>query len=206
MKAIQSRWLRPSLRCLVLSLCAIMPGCQSSSDWSLTHKLWTNESFHDFKTPASDPQLQLFADERQSDVLVIYDEIRESNDSVRRRAFFANRNLDRIRAGKKPRFVRPTAARGLKPIPVIRSSALETVPTEGLAVVMTDRRHEFLLYSDGRELGTVGLPAYGSNGGLKKALLTPLTVTGDTLIVGTVVGLYAACAYARSGVTVSAGR
>jgi hypothetical protein len=69
-------------------------------------------------------------------------------------------------------------------------------------VVTTDGSHEFLLYSGGRKMGTVDLPAYASNGGFKKTLLTPLAVTGDTLIVGTVVGLYAAAAYAGSGVRV----
>jgi len=179
-----------------------MLGCQTSSDWSLTHQLWNNQSFHDFKTAACDPQLQLFADERQSDVLVIYDEMRENDGSVRRRAFFVNRNFDRIREGRKPDFVGLSASRGLKPIPIIRSEPDEAVPAAGLAVVMTDGSHDFLLYSDGRNVGTVGLPAYSSNGGFKKTLLTPLAVTGDTLIVGTVVGLYAAMAYAGSGVRV----
>ena len=202
MKATQSRFLRLSLRCLAPCLCAMMLGCQTSSDWSLTHQLWNNQSFHDFKMAACDPQVQLFADERQSDVLVIYDEMRENDGSVRRRAFFANRNLDRIREGRKPHFVGLNASRGLKPIPVIRSDPDGAIPSAGLAVVMTDGSHELLLYSDGRKVGTVGLPAYASNGGFKKTLLTPLAVTGDTLIVGTVVGLYAVAAYAGSGVRV----
>jgi hypothetical protein len=203
MKAILPRLLRIGLRSLSCGLCALVLGCQSTGDWSLTYKLWNNESFHDFKMPASDPQVRLFADERRSDVLVVYDEVRENDGSVRRRAFFANRNLERIRDGRKPRFVGLSACSGLKPIPVLRFDSSKALPGEGLAVVTTDRPYEFLLYSDARQLGAVGLPAYGSNGGFKKTLLTPLAVTGDTLIVGTVVGLYAVVAYAGSGVRVS---
>jgi len=77
------------------------------------------------------------SDEDRSDVLVIYDEVRESREASRCRAFFANRNLDRIRAGRKPRFVWISTSRGLKPIPVICSDPDGAIPSEGLAVVMT---------------------------------------------------------------------
>ena len=64
-------------------------------------------------------------------------------------------------------------------------------------------RAEFTLCADGQELGPVTLPSYGSEGGLGKSLLTPLTVTGDAVIVATVVGLIAAMAYAHGGGTVA---
>ena len=198
MKQKGSRLLRFSLRAFALCLAALLPGCQSPTDWSLTSKLWNSESFHDFKMPSPEPRLQLFADEPNSDVLVIYDELRENDHSIRRRAFFVNQNLDLIRAGRKPRFVGLGSSRGLKPIPVLRADSGEPIPPAGLAVVRTERPHEFVIYSDKRELGAVGLPAYGSEGGFKKTLLTPLAVTGDALIVGTVVGLYAASAYAHT--------
>jgi hypothetical protein len=203
MKAIEYQLLRFCRRSLSVCLVALLQGCQTSPDWSLTYKLWNNESFQNFNAPAFDPHLELFADESRSDVLVIYDEVREKNGAIRRRAFFANRNLDRIRAGRKPRFVSSGVSSGLKPIPVVRSGSGKRVPAKGLAVLRTDQRHEFYLYSDGRELGPVGLPIYGSSGGVRKTLLTPLTITGDTLIVGTVVGLWAAMAYAQSGASIS---
>src|SRR5689334_15768473 len=99
MKALASRLLRFCLRSLSpLGLAALLFGCQSDNDWSLTYRLWNNESFQNLKMPAPEPRLELFADERHSDVLVIYDELRENDGAVCRRAFFANRNLDRIRA------------------------------------------------------------------------------------------------------------
>jgi hypothetical protein len=202
MKAMESRLLRFSFRLLMLSLCGLLSGCQSSGDWSLTYKLWNNEALHAFKMPASEPRIQLFADERQSDVLVVYDELAENSGAIRRRAFFVNRNLDRMRAGRKPRFVRPKASDGLKPIPLIPAGSSEKVPASGLSVVMKSNQQEFVVHSDGRELGPVSLPTYGSTGSFTKGLLTPLAVTGDTLIVGTVVGLYMAVAYAHSGFTI----
>lgn len=203
MKARESKVWRFCLRSILPLLVVLLAGCQTDQDWSLTYRLWNNESFRDLKVPAPDPRLELFADEQKSDVLVIYDEMRENSGVIRRRAFFANRNADRIRAGKRPRFVSARVARGLKSIPMVRSDSNEKVPGAGLSVLVTDKRQEFHLYSDGQELGVVGLPAYGSSGSVQKTLLTPLTVTGDTLIVGTVVGLYAAALYAQSGASFS---
>ena len=43
-------------------------------------------------------------------MLVTYDELRERNDKIRRRAFFFKANLKRLELHKKPRFVSPAVA------------------------------------------------------------------------------------------------
>ena len=130
----------------------LLNGCRSASDldWSMTYRLWNCPSFRNVRCPAANLHLELFADEAQSDVLVVYDEAHEKKSAVRRRAFFVNQNLERIQAGRKPRFVTEAAAHGLKPIPVIVAGpdAREKIPAHGLAVLMTERRHEFMLFSD----------------------------------------------------------
>jgi len=181
-------------------------GCKTGSDWSLTHRLWNNGAFEHFNQPASDPRLQLFANERHSDVLVLYDETQEKSGQIVRRAFFVNPNMDRIREGRKPHFVGTNAAHRLTPIPVINSGSGDAIPTEGLCLVISTNQSEFSLYSNAQEIGTLALPTYTTAGGIQKTLLTPLAVTGDTLLVASVVGVFAAYAAAQRGVAISTGR
>jgi hypothetical protein len=188
---------------LSLGLLALAAGCSSVYEESFTYKLWNNESFRRFNEPASDPHLLLFADTKRGDVLVQYDEVRDKDGRTRRRAFFANANRRRIEAGLKPRFVSANAAAGLEPIPILRAGSGQSVPTAGLCVVMEANGRAFTLRSDGQAAATVTLPTYGTTGGFKKAFLTPLAVTGDTLVVGVTAGVIVACAWAQSGFTVS---
>ena len=141
-----------------------------------------------------------------SDVLVQYDEVREQDRRTQRRAFFANANRPRIESGLKPRFVSTNAAAGLEPIPILRAESGQPVPPDGLCVVMAADRQAFTLHSDGQAAASVTLPTYGTTGGVKKAFLTPLAVTGDTLVVGVTAGVMVAWAWAQSGVTISTGR
>jgi hypothetical protein len=64
---------------LVLSVAG---GCRGTQDWSITQRLWNSDAFTDFKMPSSEPRLELFADEAHSDVLVLYDEVRENSRSA----------------------------------------------------------------------------------------------------------------------------
>ena len=189
---------RGALRFLSATLMLLLTGCAAVED-SFTYKLWHNESFRNFNEPASDPHLALFADTPRADVLVQYDEVREKDGRARRRAFFVNANRRRIEAGLKPRFVSAKAASGLTPIPILRSGDGQPTPPSGLCVVMETNQHSFILRSDGQVVNAVTLPTYGTTGGVKKAFLTPLTVTGDTLVVGVIAGIIVAHAWAHSG-------
>ena len=188
---------------LSLGLLALAAGCSTVYEESFTYKLWNNESFRHFNEPATDPHLLLFADTKRGDVLVQYDEVREKDGRTQRRAFFANANRQRIEAGQKPRFVSTNAAAGLEPIPILRAESGQPVPPAGLCVVMEANGRVFTLHSDGQPAASVTLPTYGTTGGVKKAFLTPLAVTGDTLVVGVTAGVIVACAWAQSGVTIS---
>jgi hypothetical protein len=188
---------------LSLALLALAAGCSAVYEESFTYKLWNNESFLHFNEPASDPHLLLFADPKRADVLVQYDEIREKDGQMQRRAFFANANRQRLEAGQKPRFVSTNAAAGLAPIPILRADSGQPIPAAGLCVVLDTNQLAFTLHSDGRAATTVALPTYSTTGGARKAFLTPLTVTGDTLVVGVTAGLIAAWAWAQSGVRIS---
>jgi len=202
MKAIWSVTKRVAFRAVPVGLLLLLASCATVED-SFTYKLWHNESLRHFNEPAPDPRLSLFADARRGDVLVQYDELREKDGRTRRRAFFANANRRRIEAGLKPRFVHPNAAAGLTPIPILRAAPGQPIPPNGPCVIVDPAQHAFTLHSDGRPTATIALPAYGTTSGVKKALLTPLAVTGDTLVVGVTAGVIVACAWAQSGVTIS---
>ena len=191
---------------LSLGLLVLAAGCASVYEESFTYKLWNNESFRHFNEPASDPRLLLFADPNRGDVLVQYDEVREMDDRTERRAFYANANRRRLEAGLKPRFASANAAAGLQPIPILRADSGQPVPPAGLCVVLEADRHAFTLHSDGHPAAKVTLPTYGTTGGARKALLTPLAVTGDTLVVGVTAGVIVAWSWAQSGFSVSSCR
>ena len=80
---------------------ALLTGCETARDCSLTHKLWTNTDMRHFYEPAPQPRLELFHDQRTEDVLAAYDEAHETRNGIRRRAYFVNRNRLRIEAGRQ---------------------------------------------------------------------------------------------------------
>ncbi|MBI1176464.1 hypothetical protein GC207_03390 [bacterium] len=182
--------------CLALVL-ATAGGCASTDDWSFTSRLWTGPAFTKRNAPALLPHLELFADEAHSDVLVVYDEAIDGGSRIRRRAFFVNQNLDRMAEKKKPDFVNPDISRDLKPIPILAAGSEKNLPAHGLAVIENNVDKQLTLYSEGGKLVTVTLPAYFSGGKFGKAMLTPLAVTGDALMIATVVGVIVAIAYAK---------
>src|SRR5260370_25177948 len=124
-----------------------LTGCRELNDWPLTYRLWDDRMLARFNEPADNPHLQLFQSARTNDVLVQYDEVREKNEKVRRRAFFLNPNLERLEGGKKPRFVRPTKADNLQPIPCLSGlaasgnshSLIGMVSTTGHKVTLPDQ-------------------------------------------------------------------
>jgi hypothetical protein len=203
MKAIQSAACQALA---VLFLIAFGVSCASVYEESLTYRLWNNDSFQQFNEPASDPRLALFADSRRGDVLVQYDEIREKDGLTQRRAFFVNANRRRLETGRKPRFVGANAAVGLEPIPILPAGLGQPVPPAGLCVVLDTNLNTFTLHSGGQAGAAVALPTYGTTGGARKTFLTPLTVTGDAVVVGATAGVIAAWAWAHSGFSMSNGR
>lgn len=158
-------------------------GCATDDSILLTQHLWQSESFRRFHEPASDPRVEVYRSGKPSDYLVTYDEVREKDGRIRRRAFYLKANSKRLASRHRPAFVNPAKAASLEAIPV------------GEIVAEGDRwqLHE----PDGATL-EFSLPTYASRGSTAfKILLTPLTVTGDTIIVGSILGVFVASAYAQ---------
>jgi hypothetical protein len=163
-----------------------LTGCESAQEYSLTHKLWSNEDFRKFSEPAPRPSLALFKADKQDDVLAQYDAYSEKHSRIERRAYFLRANAAIVPAAKKPRFVAPALADGMKPIPLIAFSpdGVHNEPSAAeYARPTRDDSREFILYRPQGPPETFELPVYSEGGGFTRVALTPLAVAGDAVMV-----------------------
>jgi len=174
----------------------ILSGC-------MTHRLWTGEMAEDFYEPSAPNRLVLFATPAKGDMLAEYDEVSPWKEHPRRRTYFVNENLSRIKALKKPRFVNLTATNGLSLIPLYDSSVAVTNPAAATivyAITFTNENRFAIFLVNGQRGGSFELPTYKSaRGTLKVVLLTPFAAILDVSIVGGVAGYFVLEALAQSG-------
>ncbi len=182
---------------LLLSLVAVLllTGC-------LTPKLWKTNDFSQSAYPAAPANLEVFKEPSYGRLLVRYHEYSEKKNAVTERAYWLTENRETVEAGKKPKFVEIGNLKGLEPLPACMDTAECTVrATAALAAyVPLKDGHAFLVCRPGFQDGPFSLPAYDERRGTTtKVLLTPLAVIGDTVIVGSVVGILFAYLYAQGG-------
>jgi hypothetical protein len=109
--------------------------------------------------------------------------------TVERRAYYVHPNQARIAAGKRPKWVRPSVADGMKPIVVLPTQgAVTNLPPELPAyAVVTKEGREFTLYRPTESEATFDLPVYAETSGTPtRIVLTPFAIAGDTVMVGAV--------------------
>src|SRR5437016_11019336 len=188
----------------VLAVCLplLSTGCDTVRDSSMTGRLWDAGGVNRC-LPAPKPNAKLYLTDDRQDVLVTYDELREKSDSIRRRAFFFKPNLRRLEDRKKPKFVDPAKIAELSLAPVPEVGRTNAPLQETILVKLSADGQEFTLLWSGTDLGPYALPVYLDRGDeTKRFLLTPLTATGDVIVVIVVVAVVAgavgAYAYAAS--------
>ena len=173
---------------LIVSLTPLATGCDTMRDSTLTGRLWDPGEVNRC-LPAPQPNLKLYRTPDDKDVLVTYDELREKNDSIRRRAFFFQPNVRRLEAHKRPKFVSPDKVVELKLIRV--SEAGNTNAPVIFAKISADNQ-AFTLIWFGTDFGPYALPVYVDRGSeVRRALLTPLATMGDVIVVVVVVAVVA---------------
>jgi hypothetical protein len=173
---------------LAASLAPLATGCDTYRDSSLTGKLW-NAGGVNWCEPAPKPNIRIYAKPDDSDTLVTYDELREENGEVRRRAFFLLANLGRIEKGKKPIFIGLKKIEELKLLPVAEYSMTNAPPTGIIFVNPGPEEKAFTVVWAGQKMGPYNLPTYAEFGSrIRRVLLTPLAVTGDVVVVSVLVG------------------
>ena len=189
----------------VLAVCLplLSTGCDTVRDSSMTGRLWDADGVNRC-LPAPKPNAKLYWTADHQDVLVTYDELREKNDSIRRRAFFFKPNVRRLEDRKKPRFVEPAKIVDLSLVQIPEVGGTNASPQETILVKLSGDGQEFTLIWSGTDLGPYALPVYLDRGSeTKRFLMTPLTATGDFIVVVVVVAVVAGVvlgySYAGSG-------
>lgn len=184
---------------LIPLLTLLTSGCSTIRDSTLTGRLWESRSLC---VPSAEPDVKVYRRPDNSDVLITYDELRERNDEIRRRAFFFKPNLKRLEQHRKPQFVVLAVVDEMKLIPVILVTN-NIPPPEPIVARLSPASQSFTLVWDGKEHGPYDLPVYVDEASeTERALLTPLMVTGDIIIavaiVAGIAGLVVLYAYASS--------
>lgn len=179
-------------------LVGLVCGCETVRDCSLTCKLWDGE-VRSYCEPLADPALALYDAASKNDVLVQYNAVSDRLEGVRRRSYFLEANRARIQAGKAPHFVHRKPRANWPAIPVNGRPALVggAIATNMYAQVSG---RSFTLYRQDQLPETCPLPDYRDDHQLlMRAALTPFAVTGDAIMAGTVIGVFAGYCYLQSG-------
>jgi hypothetical protein len=176
---------------LVVLLTPLATGCDTMRDSTITARLWDAGAVNRC-LPAPKPNVKFYRTPDGKDVLVTYDELREKNDAIRRRAFFFIPNVRKLEDRKRPKFVSPANVVKLQLVPVAETGDTNAPAGEVIFVKVSGDSQEFTLVWHGTELGPYVLPVYVDRGSeFRRVILTPLTTTGDVIVVVVVVAVVA---------------
>jgi len=163
-----------------------------------TYALWTNGQLDAYKEPAPTPNVCLYESQKKNDFLVVYTEFSERHDSTRTRAYWLNKNESRVENRRIPVFAPKKSTDHLLQVPVFYYPPDNTKVNRNLYAVCDTNLDTFTLYSDNRKIGFYDLPVYKDHQGtIEKIALTPVAVTADVTVAGTVAAVIVA--YARGG-------
>lgn len=179
---------------LLVPLLAGSFGCKSAGEISLTRRLWEDADVQVRYVPARNPGLKLFLAPSGQEIIVLYDEFRERDDTTRRRAYLLRPNGGSSSGNSPPRFVSARAPQGLAPIPVVPYAA--TTPEGGSYAQLSHRPGEFSLILPGWDRGPYFLPNYEDNAfPAGKVALTPFAVVGDVVVYSVIIASIAGIFY-----------
>ena len=159
-----------------------------------TATLWDKETFAHHYRPADPVNLHLFYSKERRDILVRYDESKDSGAQARSRCYWLEPNTLRVNRDGKPHFVSTKPAKELMPLVVDEVAGPPAQPASvELSAVARPYNNCFTLYSGKEQLEAYRLPTYkGGSQTVKQVLLTPFAVAVDATIVGAVIGYYSA--------------
>ena len=182
-------------RVVALGTAALLTGCKTCKEDTLTGKLWNSHQFTHFREPASFPQVAVFYAPAFDDFLVAYDSFRDDGDAALRLNYFVQANERHLADHTQPDFV---STNGLNLIAVPLNGATNILPYATYDARLT-------IHTSGERLGPYPLPSYKESDGLAiKTALTPLAVTGDATVVGLVLGAVFVVGLCQSGYSFAA--
>lgn len=188
--------MKPPRSFIALLLAGTLPftGCQTYEEYGLTHKLWSDPSLTDYYEPAGTRNLKAFRLPPAARLQVSYDERREKDSSVRRRAFFLPDSAPALASKAKPSFTNPAPATGWIEVPVIVAG--EPVPEASLYLKLAADRKSFTVVHAGVADGPHRLPTYVDQSSTAfRVALTPVTVVADGTVVAVFCGVVALYLY-----------
>ena len=178
------------LRVVALGATALLVGCETCKEYTLTGKLWNSHQFTHFREPAEEPRVAVFYAPAFNDFLVAYDSFRDDEGAARRLNYFVQSNERHLADHTQPDFV---STNGLNLVLVPLNGATNILPYATYDALLTIRTLE-------ERLGPYPLPNYKeSDGVIIKSALTPLTVTGDATVVGLFLGAIGLVGLCQSG-------
>ncbi|HXR04445.1 MAG TPA: hypothetical protein VN836_07035 [Verrucomicrobiae bacterium] len=165
-----------------------------------TDALWNKTDLDAWNEPAQNPDVHLFDARQKKDFLIVYDEYSERHDSVHPRAYFLNRNQERVAQGQKPHFVSTRCSHKLPPVQTFQTPPeSNTNFSQTTYAVMASNKQSFTIFS-GAEKKEYSLAVYNDGRGQKvRIALTPFAVTTDLTILGGVLGCWFLYGLAESG-------
>ena len=188
-------------RMLALTLLvAALAGCSTDDSFFLTQRLWEEGRFRTFHEPAPQSHVQVYRSENPADYLITYDEMREKDGRVRLRAFYLSAARRHAPPGRRPKFSNPGRAEKLRPVPIRDEAAGTADLPAGTScwVESSNGGTSWRIREAGGVVGEFALPVYPARGATAlQVALTPLALTGDAVIVGSILALFVATAYAQ---------
>lgn len=149
-----------------------------------TYALWTNGNLDAYKEPAQNPDLHVFQSEQRGDFLVVYKEQSDRNDAIHTRAYWLNKNENRVEDKRAPAFARKKSVDHLPPVPVFYFLPKTPDLTGKLYAVCDTNLDTFTLYSGNYKIGSYNFPVYNDHWGtVEKTALTPVAMTADASVV-----------------------
>ncbi|HEY0552008.1 MAG TPA: hypothetical protein VGF13_20575 [Verrucomicrobiae bacterium] len=180
------------LRMIALGGTALLAGCETCKNSTLTGKLWHWHELTHFREPAIQPQLAVYYAPAFDDFLVAYDSTRDDESANQRLNYFVRASERNVADHKSPALI---STNGL---------SLVTVPVNGARNVLPYATFDALLtiYTQEERLGPYPLPNYKeAEGTAIKTALTPVAVLGDATVVGLVLGMVGLVGLCQSGVS-----
>ena len=174
---------------LAVGLAGLMAGTSGCTSGLTTSLVWRKNLYH----PAATPRLCLMTSPQRDDVLVEYDECFAKSDDVRPRAYWLLAHAGSINNPAdppKPKFVNPADCENLAPVPSVCSES--DVATNGFCYKEESGLHSFVLWHDGKMMGTCTLPIYSNAPPVTvgRVALTPVTVATDAAIITLILFCY----------------
>jgi hypothetical protein len=171
---------------MVAVLAAAAAGCTTARKNSLSEPLWSDREIRRMCVPASPPKLEIWMTDLGG-TLVVYEELREGTAEHFRRSYVLEDNRDLIAGKREPKFLTDAERPPARPTPVVQSYAgvMPAIPENGWFTVGIQDGKQFVLFRDGRAVGTNSLPTYQQPiNQVRRGVVAPAAAAGDAVTVG----------------------